>query len=145
MFSAFKRSIPQISIFHRTSSPPSQMALRILQGALSSPYPPYAHTEHPLEFNLEVIEDRPPTPDQIRTILSYTNASSPDTLLYPYSGSLSQGKDRTPEEVTSLVQQNPKVLKWPIVVDWDGGRAAVGDLEGVKNILENLGKQRDGQ
>jgi hypothetical protein len=36
-------------------------------------------------------------------------------------------------------------LKWPIVVDWEGGKAAIGDVEGVKGILENLRKKRDGE
>jgi hypothetical protein len=35
-------------------------------------------------------------------------------------------------------------LKWPIVVDWAGGRATAGDAEGVKDILEYL-RKRDGE
>lgn len=41
--------------------------------------------------------------------------------------------------------QNPNALKWPIVVDWTGGKAAVGDVEAVKGILEELRKKRDGE
>lgn len=48
------------------------------------------------------------------------------------------------EGVTQLASQNPNALKWPIVVDWNGGKAAVGDVEGVKAILEELRKKRDG-
>ena len=55
------------------------------------------------------------------------------------------GIARTPEDISNLAQANPNVLKWPIVVDWDGGRAAVGDVEGVKSILEELRKKRDGE
>jgi len=36
-------------------------------------------------------------------------------------------------------------VKWPIVVDWDNGKAAVGDIEGVRAILDNLRKKRDGK
>lgn len=49
-----------------------------------------------------------------------------------------------PEAIAKLAAQNPNALKWPIVVDWNNGRAAVGDLEGVKAILEELRKKRDG-
>ncbi|KAH8101239.1 thioredoxin-like protein [Cristinia sonorae] len=144
MFSAFKRSIPQISIFHNPSSPPSQTALRLLNASLSSPYPP--NSKHPLKFNLEVIENQPPTADQFRTILSYTQSPSADHFISAHpSGAGSVGGGRSPEDVTKLAQKNPNALKWPIVVDWDGGRAAVGDLEGVKRILEELRKQRDGE
>jgi hypothetical protein len=37
------------------------------------------------------------------------------------------------------------VLKWPIVVDWTGGKASIGDVEGVKGILEAIRKERDGE
>jgi len=44
-----------------------------------------------------------------------------------------------------LAQDRPQAVKWPIVVDWDNGKAAVGDVEGVRAILENLQKKRDGK
>lgn len=51
----------------------------------------------------------------------------------------------SPEGVARLAAQNPHALKWPIVVDWHNGRAAVGDVDGVKSILEELRKKRDGE
>jgi hypothetical protein len=30
-------------------------------------------------------------------------------------------------------------------VDWTGGRASIGDVEGVKEILEAIRKERDGE
>jgi len=47
--------------------------------------------------------------------------------------------------IAHLVAQNPNALKWPIVVDWSGGRASIGDVEGVKGILETLRQKRDGE
>lgn len=49
------------------------------------------------------------------------------------------------EGVAALAERNPNALKWPIVVDWNAGRAAVGDVEGVKALLEELRKKRDGE
>lgn len=44
-----------------------------------------------------------------------------------------------------MATSNPNVFKWPVVVDWTGGRASIGDVEGVKEILEALRKERDGE
>ena len=43
-----------------------------------------------------------------------------------------------------MVEKNVKAMKWPIVVDWTGGRVAVGDVEGVKRILEEVGRGERG-
>ncbi|KAL1937945.1 hypothetical protein VTO73DRAFT_12695 [Trametes versicolor] len=151
MFKAFTRTIPEISIFHNSSSPASTSALKLLRSALSSPYPPSKPSAPPLKYNLEVVENKPPTSDQLRTILSYlpskapsgqTQAPSPDVLLSAHPTVDSRPTDA--EGVAQLASQNPNALKWPIVVDWNGGKAAVGDVEGVKAILEELRKKRDG-
>ncbi|KAH8833049.1 thioredoxin-like protein [Flagelloscypha sp. PMI_526] len=145
MFSAFKRSIPQISIFHNAKSPPSVTALNLLQSSLSNPYPP--GSKQPLKFNLEVVES-PPTTDQLRTILSYlpssksNNVSSTFLSAHPSSSS---SQSESLATVSETAKTNPKSVKWPIVVDWDGGSAAVGNVDDVKTILEELRKVRDGE
>ncbi|OAX38407.1 hypothetical protein K503DRAFT_770524 [Rhizopogon vinicolor AM-OR11-026] len=152
MFSGFKRSLPQISIFHHPSSPASTQALALLRNALSSPYPPDKPSAPPLEFDLDVVESKPPTPDQLRTILSYitpSKSTAPPALstflsAHPSSPVLGE-QPQSVKGVASLVEQNPNVFKWPVVVDWIGGRASVGDVEGVKGILEAIRQQRDGE
>lgn len=42
-----------------------------------------------------------------------------------------------------MANKNPSLLKWPIVVDWTGGRASVGNVDGVYDILEAIRKDRD--
>ncbi|KAI0830061.1 thioredoxin-like protein [Trametes gibbosa] len=152
MFKAFTRTIPEISIFHNPSSPASSNALKLLRSALSAPYPPSTSTGPPLSYNLEVIENKPPTSDQLRTILSYlpskslsgqTETPTPDVLLSAHP--TVDSRPTNPEGVFQLASQNPNALKWPIVVDWNNGRVAVGDVEGVKSILEELRKKRDGE
>jgi len=44
-----------------------------------------------------------------------------------------------------LANTNPNAVKWPIVVDWTGGRASIGEVEGVKDILEAIRQERDGE
>lgn len=135
---------------HNTSSPPSITALQLLRAALSSSYPPNKSNALPLKFNLEVIENKPPTTEQLGTILSYLPAASsaagstsPDVLVSSHP--TVETRPTSTEGVARLASKNLHALKWPIVVDWDGGRAAVGDVEGVKSILEELRKQRDGE
>jgi hypothetical protein len=51
----------------------------------------------------------------------------------------------TLNEIAALVERNPKALRWPIVVNWNDGKASIGNVEGVKDILETLRKKRDGE
>ncbi|KAH0579575.1 hypothetical protein H2248_002426 [Termitomyces sp. 'cryptogamus'] len=148
MFNSFKRRLPEISIFHQPSSPPSTKALNLLRSSISAPYPPGQAQKQPLAFDLEVVEG-PPTSDQMRTILSYlpSKAVSPSLAFLSAHYATPSGSER-PEGVSAianLAQNNPSALKWPIVVDWHSGQAAIGDVEGVKGILETLRKRRDGE
>ncbi|RDB18347.1 hypothetical protein Hypma_000592 [Hypsizygus marmoreus] len=144
MFNSFKRSLPEISIFHLPTSAPSTKALALLRSSLSGPYPPTNPKKPPLEFTLSVVEDVP-TPDQLTTILSYL----PSKTASPASAFISaHWPDERPDNVkgiATLAKEHPGALRWPIVVDWADGQAAVGDVEGVKGILETLRKKRDGE
>jgi len=147
MFNSFKRLLPEISIFHHPSSPQSTKALSLLRSALSSPYPPGNPTSQPLQFNLSVVEASP-NPDQLQTILSYlpSPATSPSLALLSVHPSLSVTEQPTTlKDIAALAERNPKALKWPIVVNWHEGKASIGDVEGVKDILETLRKKRDGE
>ncbi|KIJ64340.1 hypothetical protein HYDPIDRAFT_181957 [Hydnomerulius pinastri MD-312] len=153
MFSAFSKRLPQISIFHHPSSPPSTKALAMLRSSLSGPFPPNKPDAPPLDFNLEVIESTPPTPEQLRTILSYLTPKDSAAAPPPYSTFLSShpsaaGVSEQPQSavgIANLGAQNPNALKWPVVVDWNGGKASIGDVDGVKGILEALRQRRDGE
>lgn len=136
---------------HNSSSPPSVTALKLLQSTASGPYPPSNPSAPPLKFNLDVVENAPPTSDQIRTILSYVTPSgtssgdtiSPASLLSAHP--TVHTRPTSAEGVARLATQNLNALIWPIVVDWDGGKAAIGDVQGVRTILEGLRKKRDGE
>jgi len=131
---------------HNPSSQPSTQALSLLRTSLSAPYPSGNPTLAPLQFNLQVVES-PPTADQLETILSYfpSKVVSPGHVLISAHPSAPPFSDRptTLSGIVQLAQDQPQAVKWPIVVDWDNGKAAVGDVEGVRAILENLQKKRD--
>lgn len=139
---------------------PSSQTLKLLRAAQSDPYPPDSNPPKPLEFNLEVVEGTPPTADQISTILNYTKKPI-SSMLSAHPSTATGALPATPRALSVMVESNPKVLKWPIVVNckpfyvandlytWrikgDHGQASVGDLEAVKEMLESLRKKRDGE
>ena len=131
---------PATSLFthssHREGVANSDRALQLLRSATSSSYPP-GHSKGPLKFNLEVITGLP-TKDQLRTIESYL----------PHGGLASfvtGGSPATTDQVLSQAKRDLDSFKWPVVVDWVGGKATVGDVDGVNEILETLRKKRDGE
>ena len=90
----------------------------------------------------------PPNQDQLQTILSYlpSPAVNPAMVLLSAHPSASSSEQPTSVKgIAELAEKNPKALKWPIVVDWDGGKASIGSVEGVNDILETLRKKRDGE
>lgn len=102
----------------------------------------------PLEFNLQVVET-PPTPDQFKTIMSYlpskaTNPSMVFLSAHP-SGPTTFDQPTTVKGIAELAEKNPLAIKWPIVVGWTIGKVSIGDVEGVKGILEYLRQKRDGE
>lgn len=48
-------------------------------------------------------------------------------------------------KVSELGRTTPSALRWPVVVDWMGGRAAIGDVDGVKQMLDALRKEQFGE
>ena len=121
---------------HREGVANSDRALGLLRAAASSSYPP-GQSKGPLKFNLEVITSLP-TKDQLRTIESYL----------PHGGLASfvtGDSPATADQVLSQAKRDLDTFKWPVVVDWVDGKASVGGVDGVNEILENLRKKRDGE
>ncbi|KIM37805.1 hypothetical protein M413DRAFT_448309 [Hebeloma cylindrosporum] len=148
MFNSFKRRLPEISIFHHPSSPPSNKALKMLRDSLSGTYPPGNGKGQPLEFQLEVVES-PPNSAQLGTIMSYlpskaTNPSMAFLSAHPSAGSVAE-QPTTLKDIAALAETNPNAFKWPVVVNWVEGKASIGNTEGVKDILESIRKKRDGE
>ena len=133
---------------HHPSSPPSTRASNLLRSSLSTPYPATSSEGKPLEFDLQVVECSP-TSDQVKTILSYlpsqaTNSSMVFLSAHP-SGPSTFHQPTTVQGIAELAEKHPLALKWSIDVDWNDGKVGIGDVEGVKGILENLRRKRDGE
>jgi hypothetical protein len=113
---------------------------------LFSPYPSNNPKAPPLSFDLDVVDSMPPTPDQLKTILTYIPSKGPPPSLSIFTSSPTlQNSLTSADAVSQLAASDPKAFKWPVVVDWTGGRASVGDVDGVNGILETIRQQRDGE
>ena len=125
------------------SNPQSKQSLALLRSALSQPYPPATSTtksgSHALEFELSVTENTPPTPDQIRILLSYLKLPLSSLIsAHPTAGSLSID---SAEALVQAASKNPTVFRYPVIVDWENGDAAL-DVGGVKKMLDKLAESR---
>ncbi|KAG8929290.1 hypothetical protein FRC02_005778 [Tulasnella sp. 418] len=49
------------------------------------------------------------------------------------------------EDLAKMAVSNPKVLKYPLAVNWDEGEVSIGSVDGVKEIIENMRKRRDSE
>ncbi|KAF9514922.1 hypothetical protein BS47DRAFT_828897 [Hydnum rufescens UP504] len=129
------------------SSPQSKQTLALMRSALSSPYPPVdkasnVQARKPLEFDLNAVENQPPTPDQIRTILSYLNVPV-GTLVSSHPSATTSPQPDSPKALYEAALRNPRIFRYPVVCNWESGEAAL-DVGGVKRMLDKLAKIRDG-
>lgn len=126
------------------SNAQSSQSLALLRSALTSPYPPATSKskEGPgaLEFELSTIENAPPTADQIRTLLTYLKLPLSSLLsAHPASGT---SPADSAESLAQAATSNPKIFRFPVIVNWDDGDAAL-DAGGVKKMLDKLAERRD--
>jgi len=135
----FHRSIPTISVFHNSNAQ-SKQSLALLRTAITSPYPPQTSTGNALEFDLSIVENASPTADQIRIILSYLRLPLSSLVsAHPTSG---VSQHDSPQALVDAASNNPKVFRFPVIVNWDDGEAAL-DVGGVKRMLDNMVERRD--
>lgn len=114
-----------------------------MRSALTAPYPPATPKgttdSHPLEFELNTIENAPPTSDQIRILLSYLKLPLSSLVsTHPTSG-ISPAD--SPEALVEAATSNPKIFRFPVMVNWDDGEAAL-DVGGVRKMLDKLAERR---
>ncbi|KAL9624734.1 MAG: hypothetical protein Q9160_001088 [Pyrenula sp. 1 TL-2023] len=81
------------------------------------------------EFELDV-QEAPPTADQMNNILEYLGSGKAGELV---KGAMSSS------DAVQKIKQNPDSFLRPVVVDWNAGRAVIGDNE--SEILKLVNKQ----
>ncbi|KAK4155304.1 thioredoxin-like protein [Chaetomidium leptoderma] len=124
----FHKSLDILTLFHKATSPTSMRLATVLRQASAaasetsttdqaSDHTAQSNAARRPEFTLQITED-PPTPDQLRTILQYVG---PQRI-----GSVIKGATDENEALLRF-KENAETFQWPVVVDWNNGKAAVGE------------------
>ncbi|KAF2753467.1 DUF1687-domain-containing protein [Pseudovirgaria hyperparasitica] len=118
-----------VTLFHAPSTASSVRALTIIKqhnaNAVATATEDQAsdHSTQPKtgqhEYDLEVREEAP-TSDQLKSILGYIGAENAGKIV---SGAMGV------TDALKKVQQDGKAFQRPIVVDWNSGKAVIGDNE----------------
>ncbi|TVY64286.1 putative redox protein fmp46 [Lachnellula suecica] len=125
----FHKTLDVITLFHKASSPASIRAHTLLKqasasavaGATEDQASDHSHQTHPRrkEFELDVTEE-PPTEDQLKSILGYIGADK--------IGSIMKGAKNEADALKRLKESSENFQR-PVTVDWENGRAVLGDSE----------------
>merc|ERR1712154_601745 len=133
-----------ITLFHAPSVPASMRAHAILKQAAATAQSSATEdqaSDHDnqsrlqrTDFNLDV-QETPPTPDQLTSILDYLGPSKAGTVVEEATGTSG-----------ALRKFNAKqqAFQRPVTVDWNNGRAVVGDDESeLMRLVRTLPKETD--
>ncbi|KAI8368947.1 hypothetical protein BD560DRAFT_398171 [Blakeslea trispora] len=122
------RSLPILTLFHNYQSEKSKAALALLQNKQKN-----ARGDDVYRIDI-VGQNEAPTDTQLGQVASFL-------------GTQNAWKDMIQEDVQSaqdalhVVQSNPGLLRRPIVVDWEKGKAAIGSR--TLDAIEQLIKERN--
>ncbi|KAI1635518.1 thioredoxin-like protein [Biscogniauxia mediterranea] len=140
----FHKPVDIITLFHKSGSPASvrvatllkQVQANAAESATEDQASDHTSQTHPKrlrqEFDLEVTEE-PPTADQVKTILEYVG---PQRI-----GSIIQGASNEKEAMQKF-KENTSSFKWPVIVDWNNGKALASEKESeILKMLEQLNQK----
>ncbi|KAI7165461.1 hypothetical protein KC352_g26207, partial [Hortaea werneckii] len=86
------------------------------------------------DFNLDV-QETPPTPDQLTSILDYLGPSKAGTVVEEATGT---------SDALRKFNAKQQSFQRPVTVDWNNGRAVVGDDESeLMKLVRTLPKETD--
>ncbi|PKS12111.1 hypothetical protein jhhlp_001409 [Lomentospora prolificans] len=128
----FHKTLDIITLFHKANSPASTRIVDILKTAstqasqAANEATNATNTREPFELN--VTED-PPTEDQVQTILEYVGPSRIPQVV--------KGANNVSEALKKFKQDQASFQR-PVVVDWNNGKAVVGENESeILKLLES--------
>ncbi|KAI6799626.1 hypothetical protein KC363_g2760 [Hortaea werneckii] len=133
-----------ITLFHAPSVPASMRAHAILKQAAATAQSSATEdqaSDHDnqsrlqrTEFNLDV-QETPPTPDQLTSILDYLGPSKAGTVVEEATGT---------SDALRKFNAKQQAFQRPVTVDWNNGRAVVGDDESeLMRLVRTLPKETD--
>ncbi|KAI6849863.1 hypothetical protein KC332_g2635 [Hortaea werneckii] len=133
-----------ITLFHAPSVPASMRAHAILKQAAATAQSSATEdqaSDHDnqsrlqrTDFNLDV-QETPPTPDQLTSILDYLGPSKAGTVVEEATGT---------SDALRKFNAKQQSFQRPVTVDWNNGRAVVGDDESeLMKLVRTLPKETD--
>ncbi|CEJ86731.1 hypothetical protein VHEMI04190 [[Torrubiella] hemipterigena] len=135
----FRKTLDIVTVFHKASSPASvrvaNLAKQISAGAqvTATQDPDVKHKVNRDPFELNITEDAP-TADQVQTIIEYLGKGG--------AGKVVQGAKDDKDALKKFRENKDSFLR-PVTVDWNSGKAVVGDNE--SEILKLLAEQQEQQ
>ncbi|KAF2839849.1 hypothetical protein M501DRAFT_1003325 [Patellaria atrata CBS 101060] len=128
-----------VTLFHKQSSPASIRVHTILKQAAAtaaahstedqaSSHESQSKAER-VEFDLDVVE-QPPTSDQLKSILEYLGSGSAGKVV---KGASDEG------DALKKLKQNGDAFQRPVVVNWNKGKAVMGENESeILRLLKEI-------
>ncbi|KEZ43043.1 hypothetical protein SAPIO_CDS5120 [Scedosporium apiospermum] len=131
----FHKTLDIVTLFHKANSPASTRIVNLLktasanasQAANEATNSTPAKAREPFELN---ITEEPPTEDQVKTILEYIG---PAEIPHVVKGA------NNVTEALKRFKQDRNSFQRPLVVDWNNGKAVVGENESeILKMLESV-------
>jgi arsenate reductase-like glutaredoxin family protein len=126
------RTLPILTLFHNARVERSRQALQLLQNKQKK-----SNGEEAYRIDVVDENNHTTTDTQLQQVASFLNSKTPwKDMISPEAASENGITD--PRDAFNLLKQNPNVLRCPIVVDWEKGKAALGSptLDAVKQLIE---------
>ncbi|KAK0387851.1 hypothetical protein NLU13_4096 [Sarocladium strictum] len=125
----FRKTLDIITLFHKPNNPASTRVATLLKQASANAQAEatidqasdHSNQTSPArdDFELNITEDAP-TQDQVQTILEYVGKNKIQSVI---KGARDQ------KDALQKFKENKDSFQRPIVVDWNNGKAVVGDNE----------------
>merc|ERR1711939_540204 len=121
-----------ITLFHAPSVPASMRAHAILKQAAATAQSSATEDQASDHDNQSRLQKTPPTPDQLTSILDYLGPSKAGTVVEEATGT---------SDALRKFNAKQQAFQRPVTVDWNNGRAVVGDDESeLMRLIRTLPK-----
>lgn len=121
------RSLPILTLFHNVKSDNSKAALALLQSRQKN-----ASGEE--KYRIDVMDENKdaPTDTQLKQIASFLKSPTPWKDMLIDANNVGNAQD-----AFKVLKDKPDLLRCPIVVDWEKGKAALGSktLDEVEKLI----------
>lgn len=121
------RSLPILTLFHNVKSDRSKAALTMLQNKQKN-----AQGEE--KYRIDIMDEtkQTPTDTQLKQIASFLKSPT------PWKDMLNDTEIGNAQDAFHVLKEKPELLRCPILVDWENGKAAVGSstLDALEKLID---------